>query len=440
MRRSPARPTGSAAPRAQGTRSLPRFASIAALAVAVGVVSTAPAAATAAAPAPVSAAASLVPAASPAASPAPAPAVSRAANRWVGSTVFTLSSSAARSLRAPGLQLAPAGEASGSARIVGLATQHVGAGARPTVRHAPRDGVRLRVGGRSVLLRDLRVTLSGKAGISARIGGARVSAIELRSVRMQGSAEATRTFTAKARLTAAGVRRIKAGLRTPRLRAGTLATVRVTLIAATTPIPVDPAPAPAAPAPVPAAPPTAGAPAPAVPETTTPSLDWTIRSSWLGYLAAGNGTVGADGGATRTATGSYLLPAAGGTVDAAGVGAIALSGSVRFRHPSHGIDMEFGAFEVRLDGTQRPVVMATYTNRNTEVEGAPGNVGPGGGAVTRIPFGTLDLAESVVTREAGQYVIRRAPILLSAEGAAPFIAYHEGDALGAMTLRAPLGS
>jgi hypothetical protein len=434
MRRSPARPTGSAAPRARGARTLPRLASTAALTVAVGAVSAAPAAATVAASPPVSAVASLV----PAASPAPAPAVSRAASRWVGSTVFTLSPSAARSLRAPGLQLAPAGEASGSARIVGLAAQHVGAGARPTVRHAARDGVRLRVGGRSVLLRDLRVTLSGKAGINARIGGARVSVIQLRSLRMQGSPEATRTFTAKARLTPAGVRRIKATLRTPRLRAGTLATVRVTLVATTTPIPVDPAPAPA-PA-TPAAPPTAGLPAPAAPEATTPSLDWTIRSSWLGYLAAGNGTVAADGGATRTATGSYLLPAAGGTVDAAGTGAIALAGSVRFRHPGHGIDMEFGAFEVLLDGTQRPVVMATFTDRNTKVEGAPGNVGPGGGAVTRIPFGTLDLAEATVTREAGHYVVRRAPILLSAEGAKPFLAYKAGDALGAMTLRAPLGS
>jgi hypothetical protein len=430
MRRSPARPNGSAAPRARAARTLPRLASLAALAAA-------------AAAAPASAATGSAGVAASSAAPATPAAGTRAATRTVGSTVITLSPSAAQALRAPGLQFAPAGEASGSSRLVGLPVKSVGAGDRPTVRHAARDGLRLRVGGRSALLRDLRVTLSGKAGISARIGGARVAVLALRSVRVRGSAEATRTFDATARLTPAGVRRLRTALRVPRLRVGTLATVRISLIAATTPIPVDPAPSPAAPAPAPApaGPPTAATPLPApAPEITTPSLDWTIRSSWLGYLAAGNGTVSADAGASRTATGSYLLPATGGTVDAAGVGTVTLAGSVRFRHPGHGIDMEFGALEVRLDGTQRPVVMTTFTDRNTQVPGAPGDVTPGGGAEKRIALGTLGLADATVTREGGQYVIRRAPILLSAEAAKPFLSYKEGDALGAMTLRAPLGS
>lgn len=361
----------------------------------------------------------------------------------LGSTVLTLSPSAPRSLRAPGFSLAPAGNASGSARLVGLAVTSVGPGSRPLVRHAAADGVRFRVGSRSVLLRDLRITLSGRARVEARVGRSRVAVLALSNVQVRGSADTARSFTARVSLTAAGVRRLRAGLRVPRLRAGKLGTLRVGLTAPAASSAAGSAPGPAAPESVaPAAPatPASPAPAPAVPENTTPSLDWTVRSSWLGYLSAGNGTATADGGATRTASGSFLLPAAGGTVDAAGVGTIEQSGSVRFRQAGHGIDMEYSAFVVHLDGTPRPRITALYTDRNTAVGGAPIEVDPGDGSAKRITLGTLDLAEPTVTitRENGQYVVRRAPILLSAEAAKPYSFYHEGDAFGAMTLRAPL--
>jgi hypothetical protein len=413
MRRSSALPSAPGAPREARTSRAPRAAATVALTLAAAGAAVA----------------------APAASASPTAASPRAAAPALGSTIVTISPTAADALRAPGVRLGPVGGASGSERLVGMPVKAVGPGTRPTITHAARDGFRIRVGTRSVVLRDLRVTLKGAPGISARIGRRRVAALALRSVRIRGDVGEMRSITAKARVTAAGARALRTGLRAPRLRAGVLGDVRVTLVAP----PSTPAPAPA-PAPPAAAPVAPAAPVATVPETVTPSLDWTIRSSWLSYLAGGNGTVTADGGATRTATGSYLLPAAGGTVDATNAGTVTHAGAVRFRQPGHGIDMEFGAFEVLLDGTQRPQVMAVFTDRNTTVGGAPIEGEPGSGIPERIVFGTLNLAEATVTREAGQYVVRRAPILLSAKAAEPFLFYKEGDAFGAMTLRAPLGS
>jgi hypothetical protein len=173
------------------------------------------------------------------------------------------------------------------------------------------------------------------------------------------------------------------------------------------------------------------APTPADPVSTTPGLDWTIRSSWLNYLSGGGGYV-ESAGAERLPSGAYAFPSAAGTVDAGGLGTLDTTGAVRFIQKNHYIDMEFSDFRFVLDGTSAPTVTATYTDRNT----LPST--PYDGVPRRITFGTLDLAGIVPERQGDLLVLRRVPVHLSAEAAEPFLYYKAGEAFGAMTLRVPV--
>ncbi|MGX6448948.1 HtaA domain-containing protein, partial [Patulibacter sp. S7RM1-6] len=263
------------------------------------------------------------------------------------------------------------------------------------------------------------------------------------------------------RVSTAGARALRTALRTPRLRAGTLGTLRIALSApasAPSPAPVPvvvptptPTPTPVAVVPTTPAPPAAPAvPAPTVPTapatpgvvvpTGVPSLDWTIRSSWLSYLAGGGGVVETSGGAARTTTGSYLFPTAGGSVDADGAGTVRYAGAVRFRQANHGIDMEFADFEIAFpgDGTA-PRVTATFTNRNGDAAGAPVSGGQAGdGESERIAFGTLSLSEAKIRDEGDVRLVERASVLLSKAAADPFLFYKENDPFGAMSIRAAI--
>lgn len=320
-------------------------------------------------------------------------------------SVVTIDRDAARSLGAPGLRITPSSA-----------------------------GLTMKLGRRSAVVRGL----TG----SSTIAGRRVAAFTLTG-RTTRTADATRVVTARLRLTAAGAKALRPRLRAPRLRAGTIGTLRTeTRVPVRTTAPSTSAPAPAttpaapapapAPAPQPAAPP---APQPELPPvsnaTALPGADWTVRGSWLNYLAAGRGQALAQDGATRTTTGSFSLPPVSGALDpATGHGTLTTRGTARFVHASHGIDMSFSDLRFTIDGTQA-IVDATFTDRNT-LAGSEGT-----GVPTPIRLGRLVLDDVTPTRLDGDVVLTRVPLRLSAEAAKPFMYYAADEAFGAITLRAP---
>lgn len=302
---------------------------------------------------------------------------------------------------------------------------------------APAAGLRLSAGRRSLTLTKLR--LQGRS-LSAAVGRRRVTLFT-----------ASGAPLATLRLTKAGGTAVKRGLRLRKVPTGTVGTLRVVLPAVPVSAPpAAPAPAPVAtatPAPViagatptPVAPPPADRifiPGVAAGVVTTNAVEWAFRGSWLRYLVAGNGTVQASGGAAKTPDGSFVYPGAGGTLDLTRGWSLDHGGVVTFLYPSHGISIALGAPTVELSPTPRLSVVLT----DASAGGIPGGEASGGdGTARRVVFGTLDLAAVTPVVSGDTVTWPSVPVLLTAEGAAPFLAYKAGDPFGQITVRATIPS
>ncbi|WP_210491266.1 HtaA domain-containing protein [Patulibacter sp. SYSU D01012] len=361
-------------------------------------------------------------------------------------TAITVAKDAGKALRAPGLRVGATGSAWAGGRTVTVPVTGATAGTTPTVTHTATAGLRVRAGRRSVLVRGLRADL--RAGtVRATVGRRAVTVFALRGVRVATAADGTRTAAATLRVSPTGARVLRGALRVRRLRAGTFGTLRVLLPAAVaTPAPATPAPAPIV-LPGPPTAPAAAAPAPTTPDASpavevvrgAPSLDWTILSSWIGYLTNGGGRVETAEGAGRTASGSVLFPSAGGAIAADGTGTVRYAGAVRFVQASHGIDMTFSDFSVTFGPTEAPVVRAVLVNRNGAAAGSPVHVPDGPGTRQPLDFGRLRLAEArSVGPEGDVRLYERVPVHLTAEAANPFGFYAADQVFGSMNVRAAL--
>lgn len=313
------------------------------------------------------------------------------------------------------------------------------------VTHAPAAGLRLTAGRRSLELTGLR--LQGRT-LSAAVGRTRVSLFTA----SRAPLTATPTRSVDLRLTASGRTALRTRLRLRRVPAGKVGTLSVALPAAA-PVsapPVATAPAPAAtPAPVvvratptptatPVPPPPADRifiPGVAAGVVTANAVDWAFRGSWLRYLVAGGGTVQTAGGAAKTPDGSFVYPGGGGTFDLTSGWSLKHGGTVTFVHPSHGISIALGEPIVELSPAPRISVVLT----DSSAGGIPGGEASGGdGASRRINFGTLDLSAVTPIVSGDAVTWTSVPVLLTAEGAAPFLAYRAGEPFGQITVRATI--
>jgi hypothetical protein len=335
-----------------------------------------------------------------------------------------------------------------------------------TVTSPARAGLALAANGRAVRLTALRLTLDGAPRITARVDrGGRIALLALARSPL-ASTRPLATRSTALRLTPAGARLLRTRLALERLPRGIVGTLRLRATGPAdpaTPGPASPAPSPApapspppapAPAPAPAPPPVDDGPAP-IPPPVFPAPDpgavlipglasstvvggsaaWTFRGSWLRYLAAGGGSVATADGATKTADGAFDYPVAGGGYDSAAGWTIDHGGAVSFLYPNHGIEIVLA--QPRIELGARAVVNVLLTDRSGGGAGAPGG-GSGGGDGTprRVDFATLDLSGIVPQRDGATVTWKDVPVLLTAVGAAPFLAYRAGEPFGRITIRA----
>ncbi len=160
---------------------------------------------------------------------------------------------------------------------------------------------------------------------------------------------------------------------------------------------------------------------------------WSFRGSWLRYLAAGGGSVAISGGVTKTVDGAYVYPVSGGSYDTAAGWGIDHAGTVTFRYPNHGIEIALG--DPRIELGSRAVINVLLTNTSSAGAGAPGEV-DGDGVPRRTDFATLDLSGTVPQRDGATVTWQDVPVLLTAAGAEPFLAYGDGEPFGRITIRA----
>ncbi len=318
-----------------------------------------------------------------------------------GKTTLVLGGPAAKSLRAAGVQIAPARPATGGARRIVLPVQGGLAGGDTTVL-AHGGGISLRRGGRAVRLSKLRLVLGKRPRLSAKLGGNSVDvfAVTAGERAVDALAGTVRLDGARLRLTHAGARAISAQLiprgrkhlhggshspRDPHLpvaavqpgRIGALSTRASGLISggdaddvgaedrakesSGCPLPSSAGPVPEDPLPVAGPPPGAAA-------VTGATLEWHVRESFIRYIATGEGA-SVSGGAT--ADPPVLLPGASAPLsydfhfpfaegwhssgaDPASLAddsaAIRFGGAVRFLYSAHEIDLTTEQPEIEIAG------------------------------------------------------------------------------------------
>lgn len=290
--------------------------------------------------------------------------------------------------------------------------------------HVSSAGLRLAAGRRSVRLTALRVQ---RRSVSAALGRKRVTLFTASRAPLAGG-------TATLRLTAAGRATLRAGLRLRRVPTGPVGTLSVVL-PAPAPAPVAGPPAPVA-TPVPAAVGATPTPPPASAVAVRAiTAEWAFRGSWLRYLVAGGGRVETAAGATKTTDGSFAYPGSAGTYDLTAGWSLQHTGRVTFVHPSHGISIALADPVVELGPTPRVSVLLTDASQG----GIPGGDASGGdGTARRVVFGTLDLSAVTPVADGETVTWPSVPVLLTAEGAAPFLAYKAGEPFGQITVRATI--
>jgi hypothetical protein len=316
-----------------------------------------------------------------------------------------------------------------------------GAAAAASVRAVVAHGgtLRLRAGGRTVVLSSLRVTVGSRSTLSAVVDGRRRTVATIVAGPNLRDVEPTGTYVTEAPLSLAGpaVRLLRVALHRPGLRGGRLGTIDVQASTSATPK-ADAPDLPGAPAaPTVTGPPTPGGatlatrPASAI-TITGGTVAWAPRASWLGYLQGGGAGAGATAqdGATFDGT-SYTLRIHDGWFDpASGAAVVSTTGTTRFSYRSHSIDMAFSDWAYDLTGaTPKAVAKVVAANGSAKLVGAREPVALVKRGATR----------PVVDADAHTVTWTAIPLTLSAEGVALYRAYLYDSDQGAIAVTATTG-
>jgi hypothetical protein len=214
----------------------------------------------------------------------------------------------------------------------------------------------LRRGKRRVTLSRWQARLGRRATLTARVAGRRVAVVRGRAKGLHLAEDTVRLRRAVVTVDKGTARVLKRRLglrRAPKGRLGRL-TIRASLEGAppATPAPVSPPGGGGTPPP----PPPAGDNLPTLPrpasaaDVVSATITWHVRESFVDYINSG-GSTSAENGATQAGTYEFHFPFKSGWRDAASnTAAVYYTGTVNFRFPSHGIDMQAENPEIELDG------------------------------------------------------------------------------------------
>lgn len=293
-------------------------------------------------------------------------------------TLIVAGGKAAKALGGAGAKVGATSPAKRRGKRVILPVGKVAVGKSASV--AARGGIRFTAGGRTVVLRSVRLTLTAKrATVTAKAGKRRLAILTAAATKrggkakLDGAADAARLAGARLALTPRAAKLLRARLAAPGIRAGVLGKLGV-----------DARPAPDGN-------PRSGELGPEPPRKVRPasavdvsgiSIVWYPRDSWVRYVTSGVGRddgLSASGGATKlppietpahpcsdvsySGSGSFdyghrFAGESGWYDPVTGAAAVYGRGTVRFLWKSHGIDLRAANPEIELDGTGSRAIFA----------------------------------------------------------------------------------
>ncbi|MFK0253195.1 HtaA domain-containing protein [Streptomyces sp. NPDC090445] len=147
-------------------------------------------------------------------------------------------------------------------------------------------------------------------------------------------------------------------------------------------------------------------------------LTWGVKESFRSYVVRGGGSVAPSGGA-MAAGNTFSFAFGKGELDVPKQKLNAsFAGSLRFRHPSHQIDMTFTNPRVNAEGKKGTLVLDMKTPEETKAD---------------IPFATLDLSKAEYRTTGGVLTLASVPAAFTAEGSAAIGNGNEAYAPGKPT-------
>lgn len=296
-----------------------------------------------------------------------------------GRAVLELNGPAAKTLRASGVRIGPAGAAEGGSRRVRLPIRAGLVGSSTTVLRFG-GGLSLGKGKQRLHLGGLRLTLGRRASLAGKLGGESLPLFRVLkggrreldpahgSVRLSGLRLGLRRSAAKKIAERLGLEQLPLGT------FGVLAATEAGLMpgnpapAGSTPGTTTGCPLPGTAGPAPEQPLLKPVRPPAAIDITGASISWNVRDSFIRYVNTGEGTSVFDGatagapevrpGSSAALTYSFGFPFASGWHDpganptdpADDRAAVYFSGGVRFLYSAHGIDLRTSAPELEIDG------------------------------------------------------------------------------------------
>ena len=223
----------------------------------------------------------------------------------------------------------------------------------------------LRRGKRSVTISRIQARLGARTTLTARVAGRRIVVLRGpagKRLKLDAGTRSARLRSSAVTLDRGAARVIKRRLALRRAPQGRFGRARITasLQGAPPARPLTPSPGgggsnpggggggtttPPATDPLP----TLARPASAV-DAVSATITWHVRESFVDYINGGGGT-SVENGATSTPPYEFRFPFKSGWRDAAsGKAAVSYTGTVNFRYPSHGIDMQAENPEIELNG------------------------------------------------------------------------------------------
>lgn len=303
----------------------------------------------------------------------------------------------AKALREQGVLVQPIGAAQGNAKQIELPVASGLAGSSTTLL-THRGGLLLRTNDRKLRLKRLRLFLSNRSRVTAKVGNEELDLFQIlrggkRNV--DSGAGTVELAQLKLKLTRDAAQAIATGLELKELQGGRFATLRAKvrgLIAAgspeTTPGEKTPesksCPLPSGAGPEPETPLPVASPPPGSAAITGATIDWHVRESFIRYVNTGEGTSVLGGatadppvlrpGASAPLTYTFHFPFAGGWHDAGAnladpaddTAAIGFSGAVRFLYSAHGIDLTTETPEIEIAGARSRAIFTVNDGKSTQ--------------------------------------------------------------------------
>ncbi|MDO8214220.1 HtaA domain-containing protein, partial [Conexibacter sp. CPCC 206217] len=346
---------------------------------------------------------------------------------------LTLGGPVARRLRALGVRVEAVAPARRRGVVITLPVRNLAPLGSDSAVVALGGALRLRAGGRRVVLRAPQTVVGPRSELSATVGSRQVVVLRVPAGRGRRALDATSGAVTLTRapmvLTPAGARLLRAALRRPAIATGRVATVTLAADTTVTGMPgfasVEGPPTPGG---VTLTPRPAGAAS-----ITAGVVRWSPRPSWLGYLAQGGGASGENG--ASFADGAFSLPISGGWYDrASGRAVVETAGTTHFQFLDHQIDVALSGWAFDL-GTTPKATSAIDVALHAVILPGPSIVG------TRQPLfflGPQGLAPQL-SADGASVAWNDVPVTLTNEGIALYLVYPYRSDQGQLSIAATLG-